>query len=92
MLAAAILARTALIVNPGKIAYAQGNVTAVVDTDGFIKILKAKHPALSALAGDEDRDLLTNIKALDAKEAMKIAIALNIIRQLQQYKAVDEAP
>jgi hypothetical protein len=45
VMAAAILASTALIVNPAKIAYAQGNLTAVVDTDGFIKILKAKHPS-----------------------------------------------
>ena len=92
VMAVAILASTALIVNPGKIAYAQGNLTAVVDTDGFIKILKAKHPALAALAGDEDRDLIAKIKGLDAKEAVKTAIALNIIRQLQQYKQVDETP
>ena len=91
--AASILASTALVVNPTKIAYAQGNVTttAVVDADGIIKALKAKHPVLAALAGEEDKDLLIKIKALDAKEAVKAALALNIIRELQQYKAIDVA-
>ena len=91
--AASILASTALVVNPTKIAYAQGNVTttAIVDADGIIKALKAKHPVLAALAGEEDKDLLIKIKALDAKEAVKAALALNIIRELQQYKAIDAA-
>ena len=90
--AASILASTALVVNPTKIAYAQGNVTAtVVDADGIIKALKAKHPVLAALAGEEDKDLVIKIKALDAKEAVKAALALNIIRELQQYKAIDAA-
>jgi hypothetical protein len=80
-------------VNPGKIAYAQANVTATFDADGLIKILKAKHPILAALTGDENRDLVIKIiKGLDAKEAVKASIALNIIRQLQQYKAIDEVP
>jgi hypothetical protein len=89
--AASILASTALVVNPTKIAYAQGNVTATVDADGIIKALKAKHPVLAALAGEEDKDLVIKIKALDAKEAVKAALALNIIRELQQYKAIDAA-
>ena len=50
VLTATIFAITALIVNLEKIAYAQVNLTAVVDTEGFIKILKAKHPTLAALA------------------------------------------
>ena len=33
-----------------------------------------------------------NIKILEVKEAVKTALALNIIRLLQQYKQVDEAP
>ena len=113
--AASILASTALVVNPTKIAYAQANATATLDTEGIIKNLKAKSAVLSALTGDEDSDLLSKIKGLDptgafhvchlheyiyllskikfidAKEAVKAALALNIIRELRQYKAVDEA-
>ena len=59
-------------------------------TDG-IKALKAKHPGPAALAGEEDKDLVIKIKALDAKEAVKAALALNIIRELQHYKAIDAA-
>ena len=85
--AASILASTALLVNPTKIAYAQGNVTAtVVDADGIIKALKAKHPILAELADDTDNNLVAKIKVLDAKDAVKTAIALNIIRELIQYK------
>ena len=43
VISAAILGSTAMIVNPGRMAYAQDNATATVDTDGIIKILKAKH-------------------------------------------------
>jgi hypothetical protein len=89
--AASILTSTALVVNPTKIAYAQANATATLDTEGIIKNLKAKSAVLSAVTGDEDRDLLSKIKGLDAKEAVKAALALNIIRELRQYKAVDEA-
>ena len=89
--AASILASTALVVNPTKIAYAQGNVTAtVVDADGIIKALKAKHPILAELADDTDNNLVAKIKVLDAKDAVKTAIALNIIRELIQYKLLDQ--
>ena len=92
VIAAAILGTTAMVVNPGRMAYAQDNATATMDTDGIIKSLKAKHAALSALAEDGDRELLSKIKDMDAKEAAQTALALNIIRALQEYKAVEEAP
>ena len=92
VLAAAILGSTALVINPGRMAYAQDNATATVDADGIIKSLKAKHAALSALAEDGDRELLQKIKDMDGKEAAQTALALNIIRALQEYKAVEEAP
>ena len=92
VLAAAILGTTALVINPGRMAYAQDNATATVDADGVIKSLKAKHAALSALAEDGDRELLQKIKDMDGKEAAQTALALNIIRALQEYKAVEEAP
>ena len=53
-------------------AYAQGNATASVDTDGIIKSLKAKHEALSALSEDGDRELLSKLKDMDAKEAARL--------------------
>ena len=56
---------------------------------GIIKSLKAKHKALSALGEDGDRELLSKIKDMDAKEAAQTALALNIIRALQEYKAVE---
>ena len=92
VISAAILGSTAMIVNPGRMAYAQDNATATVDTDGIIKSLKAKHAALSALGEDGDRELLSKIKDMDAKEAAQTALALNIIRALQEYRAVEEAP
>ena len=92
VISAAILGSTAMIVNPGRMAYAQDNATATVDSEGIIKSLKAKHAALSALGEDGDRELLSKIKDMDAKEAGQTALALNIIRALQEYRAVEEAP
>ena len=92
VISAAILGSTAMVVNPGRMAYAQDNATATMDTDGIIKSLKAKHKALSALGEDGDRELLSKIKDMDAKEAAQTALALNIIRALQEYRAVEQAP
>jgi hypothetical protein len=94
---AAILGTAALIVNPGKMAYAQGNLTAqgnmtaVIDVDTLSKNIKERHPILAQLQADEDADLVEKFKDLDSKEAVKTAIALNMLRLLQQYKEVDEA-
>ena len=89
VISAAILGSTAMVVTPGRMAYAQDNATATVDADGVIKSLKAKHAALSALGEDGDRELLSKLKDMDAKEAAQTALALNIIRALQEYKAVE---
>ena len=43
VISAAILGSTAMVVTPGRMAYAQDNATATVDADGVIKSLKAKH-------------------------------------------------
>ena len=88
----AVLASSALVISPARMAYAQDNATATMDTDGIIKSLKAKHKALSALGEDGDRELLSKIKDMDAKEAAQTALALNIIRALQEYRAVEQAP
>jgi hypothetical protein len=91
----AILGTAALIVNPGKLAYAQGNLTAqgnttaVIDVDTLTKNIKERHPILALMQADEDADLVEKFKDLDSKEAVKTAIALNMLRLLQQYKEVD---
>ena len=56
-------------------------------TDGIIKSLKAKHKALSELGEDGDRELLSKIKDMDAKETAQTALALNIIRL---YKSIEQ--
>lgn len=95
VLTVAILGTTALIVNSGKIAYAQGNetqadVTTTIDADSLIKDLKARHPILAQLVTNEDKDLVVKLKDLDTKEAVKTALALNMLHLLQQYREIDE--
>jgi hypothetical protein len=100
VLTVAILGTTALIVNPGKIAYAQGNITqgnitqgnitTTIDADSLIKDLKARHPILAQLVTNEDKDLVVKFKDLDTKEAVKTALALNMLHLLQQYREIDE--
>ncbi len=86
VLTVAILGTTALIVNPGKMVYAQGNltargnITAVIDVDTLAKNIKEGHPILAQMQADEDKDLVVKIKGLDSMEAAKTAIALNVLR------------
>ena len=93
----AILGTAALIVNPGKMAYAQGNLTAqgnmtaVIDVDTLSKNIKERHPVLAQMQANEDADLVAKIKGLDSKEAVKTVIALNMLRLLEQYKEADAA-
>jgi len=94
VLTAAILG-TAALVHPENIALAQtqgnttGNLTTVIDVDTLSKNIKERHPILAQFAGDEDQDIVVKIKGMDPKEAAKTAIALNILRMLQQYKQLD---
>jgi len=67
-------------------------LTVVMDVDTFKNLLKQKHPLLAQLAEDQDKDLIAKIKAQEVKQALKDEIALNILRLLAQYKAIDEAP
>jgi hypothetical protein len=121
VLTIAILGATVLIINPSKMAYAQGsigdilgnitqgnitqgnitqgnntqgnntqgNMTAVVDVDTLAKNIKERHPILAQMVADEDQDLIKKLRDMDAKEAVKTIIALNMLRLLQQYKQVD---
>ena len=95
VLAVSILGTSALIVNSGNMAYAQGNntqgnVTTTIDADSLIKDLKARHPILAQLVTNEDKDLVVKFKDLDTKEAVKTALALNMLHLLQQYREIDE--
>jgi hypothetical protein len=94
MLTVAVLGATALIINPGKIVYAQGNATTIINVDIWVEALKAKHPTLATIADiadiAEDKDVIGKLKDLDAKEAIKTLIALNIVRDLMQYKQAHE--
>ncbi len=94
MLTVAVLGATALILNPGRIVYAQGNATSTINVDIWVEALKAKHPTLATIADiadiAEDKDVIGKLKDLDAKEAIKTLIALNIVRDLMQYKQAQE--
>lgn len=100
VLTVAILGTTALIVNSGNMAYAQGNetqgnetqanVTTTIDADSLIKALKERHPVLAQLVTNEDKDLVVKINDLETKEAVKTALALNMLHLLQQYREIDE--
>ena len=100
VLTVSILGTSALIVNSGNMAYAQGNetqgnetqadVTTTIDADSLIKDLKARHPILAQLVTNEDKDLVVKINNLDTKEAVKTALALNMLHLLQQYREIDE--
>jgi spore coat protein CotH len=91
VLTVAILGTTALIVNPGKMAYAQVNITTTtIDADSLIKALKARHPILAQMVTNEDKDLVMKLKDLEIKEAVKTALALNMLHLLQQYREIDE--
>jgi hypothetical protein len=92
VLTIAVLGATALIINPAKIVYAQGNesnVTKVIDVDTLSKNIQERHPILAQMSADEDKDLIAKIKDLDAKEAVNTLIVLDMLRLLQQYKEVD---
>ena len=95
-----ILGTSTLIVNSGNMAYSQGNntqgnntqgdVTTTIDADSLIKALKERHPVLAQLVTNEDKDLVVKFKDLDTKEALKTALALNMLHLLQQYREIDE--
>lgn len=93
VLTVAILGTSVLIVNSANMVYAQGNATnttTTIDADSLIKDLKARHPILAQLVTNEDKDLVVILKDLDTKEAVKTALALNMLHLLQQYREIDE--
>jgi hypothetical protein len=66
-----------------------GNVTALIDVDTLTQNIKERHPILAQMTVEEDSSLMSKIKGMDSKEAVKTTIALDILRLLQQYKQLD---
>lgn len=66
-----------------------GNVTALIDVDTLTQNIKERHPILAQMTVEEDPSLMSKIKGMDSKEAVKTTIALDILRLLQQYKQLD---
>jgi hypothetical protein len=94
VLAVTVLAGTTFIVNSGREVYGQSNATSTIDTSAWIEALKAAHPTLASIPDiadiEEDKGVIEKLKGLDAKEAVKTLIALNIVRDLLEYKAAQE--
>jgi hypothetical protein len=86
-----------MMVNPISVVNAQGNATnanvggqavAIIEIDPLIKALQAKYPMLAELK--EDKQLVEAVKKLeDAKEAAKIIVGFDLLRNLAQFKALE---
>jgi hypothetical protein len=86
-----------MMVNPISVVNAQGNATnanvggqavAIIEIDPLIKALQAKYPMLIELK--EDKQLVEAVKTLeDTKEAAKIIVGFDLLRNLAQFKALE---
>jgi hypothetical protein len=88
-----MLATTAIVTNPIKIANAQEPTTIAtaanqsdINVDQKINELKAKFPELSSLQGTEVKDLIQKVLSLDKQQALKTLAAFHILRNLQEYR------
>jgi hypothetical protein len=90
-----MLATTAIVTNPIKIANAQEPTTTPttatanqsdINVDQKINELKAKFPELSSLQGTEVKDLIQKVLSLDKQQALKTLAAFHILRNLQEYR------
>ena len=86
-----MLATTAIVTNPIKIAIAQEPTTTAanqsdINVDQKINELKAKFPELSSLQGTEVKDLIQKVLSLDKQQALKTLAAFHILRNLQEYR------
>jgi hypothetical protein len=87
-----MLATTAVVTNPIKIAIAQEPTTTTatnqsdINVDQKISELKAKFPELSSLQGTEVKDLIQKVLSLDKQQALKTLAAFHILRNLQEYR------
>ena len=88
-----LVATTAIVTNPIKVAIAQEPTTTTATTNQSdinvaqkINELKAKLPELSSLQGTEVKDLIQKVLSLDKQQALKTLAAFHILRNLQEYK------
>jgi len=88
-----LVATTAIVTNPIKVAIAQEPTTTTATTnqsdinvDQKRNELKAKFPELSSLQGTEVKDLIQKVLSLDKQQALKTLAAFHILRNLQEYK------
>ena len=90
-----MLATTAIVTNPIKIAIAQEPTTTTtataanqsdINVDQKINELKAKFPELSSPQGTEVKDLIQKVLSLDKQQALKTLAAFHILRNLQEYR------
>ena len=88
-----LVATTAIVTNPIKVAIAQEPTTTTATTNQSdinvaqkINELKAKFPELSSLQGTEVKDLIQKVLSLDKQQALKTLAAFHILRNLQEYK------
>ena len=89
-----LVATTAIVTNPIKVAIAQEPTTTTtattnqsdINVDQKINELKAKFPELSSLQGTEVKDLIQKVLSLDKQQALKTLAAFHILRNLQEYK------
>ena len=101
---AAVLLSAAFLATPTfKVANAQGNETntnetktngaKTIDVDKWIVVIKDAHPTLADVKQAQDvKDAIAKIKDLkDAKEAVRDLLALHVLNDLMELKAVQEA-
>ena len=88
-----LVATTAIVTNPIKVAIAQEPTTTTATTNQSdinvaqkINELKAKFPELSSLQGTEVKDLIQKVLSLDKQQALKTLAAFHILRNLQEYR------
>jgi len=62
-----------------------------IDVDPVMKALKDAYPKLGDVKGEEDKSFVEGLKDLkDAKETAKTMVAANLIRDLIQFKALQD--
>jgi len=91
---ATVLVAAAFLATPTmKVANAQANQTKGLDVDKWIVVLKQAHPTLADIQQAQDvKDAVTKIKDMkDAKEAVRDLLALHVLNDLMELKAVQEA-
>src|SRR5438093_10577801 len=62
-----------------------------IDVDPVMKALKDAYPKLADVKGEDDKSFVEGLKDLkDAKETAKTMVAANLLRDLIQFKALQD--